>query len=130
MDSRQKQKFSIRKRIASANHAMRGIGIVFKTAHNMRAYPFFVLLVMYLGFALHISMSEWISLVIVMGLVFVVEAINSALEVDIDLTSPEYHPYARDTKDIAAGAVLLSIFVAIIVGSIIFIPKIIFLFQA
>ena len=129
MDSRQNKKFSIRKRIASANHAMRGIGIVFKTAHNMRAYPFFVLLVMYLGFALRISGSEWISLVIAMGLVFVVEAINSALEIDVDLTSPEYHPYARDAKDVAAGAVLLSIFITLIVGSIIFIPKIIELFK-
>ena len=95
----------------------------------MRAYPFFVLLVMYLGFALRISGSEWISLVIAMGLVFVVEAINSALEIDVDLTSPEYHPYARDAKDVAAGAVLLSIFITLIVGSIIFIPKIIVLFQ-
>ena len=44
------------------------------------------------------------------------EAFNSAIEVDIDLTSPEYHPFARDTKDIAAGAVLLAATTALIVG--------------
>lgn len=47
-------------------------------------------------------------LVVAGGFVLVAEAFNTALEIDIDLTSPEYHPYARDTKDVAAGAVLLS----------------------
>ena len=53
------------------------------------------------------------------------EALNTAIEIDIDLTSPEYHPFARDTKDVAAAAVLLSVFMAIVVGLIIFLPKII-----
>ena len=52
------------------------------------------------------------------------EAFNTAIEIDIDLTSPTYHPYARDTKDVAAGAVLLSAILAIIVGLMIFVPHI------
>jgi diacylglycerol kinase len=56
------------------------------------------------------------------GFVIVSEAFNTALEIDIDLTSSEYHPYAKDTKDVAAGAVLLSACTALIVGLIIFVP--------
>ena len=46
------------------------------------------------------------------------------MEIDINLTFPEYHPYARDTKDVAAGAVLLAAIVALVVGFIVFLPKI------
>lgn len=63
-------------------------------------------------------------IVIVIGLVLITEALNSAIEIDIDLTSPEQNPYARDTKDIAAGAVLISVLIAGVVGLIIFLPKI------
>ena len=59
------------------------------------------------------------------GLVIITEALNTAFEIDIDLTSPSYHPYARDTKDVAAAAVLISVLVASIIGLIIFLPKII-----
>ena len=64
-------------------------------------------------------------LVFAIGLVFVTETINTAIEVDMDLTSPNYHPYAKDTKDISAGAVLISVIVALIIGLIIFLPKVV-----
>jgi len=56
--------------------------------------------------------------------VFVSEVFNTAMEIDINLTSPEYHPYARDTKDVSAGAVLLASIISVIIGLIIFLPKI------
>lgn len=80
------------------------------------------LLVIVLGFYFNVSSLEWIALVFAIGLVFISEAFNTAIEIDIDLTSPEYHPYARDTKDVAAAAVLISVLVAVIVGLIIFLP--------
>lgn len=118
-----KEKFSFIARIRSANHAWRGIGILFKTSHNARLGLALSLLVIYLGFEFSISNIEWMLLVFAIGLVFVAEAINSAIEIDMDLTSPEYHPYARDTKDVAAGAVLLAVILAVIIGAIIFLPK-------
>ncbi len=54
------------------------------------------------------------------GLVLVAEAFNTAIEIDIDLTSPEYHPFARDTKDVAAGAVLICAIIWAVVTLIIF----------
>ncbi len=73
---------------------------------------------------LHISEAEWGLIVLSITSVMAAEAFNTAIEFDIDLTSPNYHPYARDTKDVAAGAVLLTVMGAIAVGLIIFLPKI------
>lgn len=123
----EKKRFSIVARVKSANHAWRGIKIVARTSHNFQGHLFFGILAIYLGFALKISTTEWCVLVLAMVGVLVSEAVNTAIEVDIDLTSPNYHPYARDTKDVAAGAVVLTILGAIIVGLIIFLPKILIL---
>lgn len=120
----EKGKFSFKARIKSSNHAWRGIGILVKTSHNIWAAIFVGLLATYLGFVLAISAVEWMFLVFAIGLVFITEAFNSAMEIDINLTSPEYHPYARDTKDVAAGAVLLATILSVIVALFIFLPKI------
>lgn len=118
------KKFSIIARIKSATHAWRGIVILIKTTHNMWVHFFFGILTICLSFLLKISSTEWILVIFAIGFVIIAEAFNTAIEIDIDLTSPEYHPYARDTKDVAAAAVLLSVIVAVIVGLIIFLPKI------
>ena len=105
-------------------NAFRGLYVVKQTTRHLLVHIFSAVLVIFLGFYLKISGVEWILLIFAIGLVLVTEALNTAIEIDIDLTSPEYHPYARDTKDVAAGAVLLSAMVAIIIGLIIFLPKI------
>lgn len=122
-----KNRFSLVARIKSTNNAWRGLGILIKTTHNFWVQIFFALVAVYLGFEFCISSIEWLFLVFAIGIVFITETLNTAFEIDIDLTSPNYHPYARDTKDVAAGAVLLAVFVALIIGSIIFIPKILIL---
>lgn len=119
----EKKRFSIIARLRSTNHAWRGLGVVFKTTHNAWVHLFFAALAIFLGFLLEISSLEWVAIIFVIGLVFIVEIINTALEIDIDLTSPEYHPYAKDIKDVAAGAVALSVIIAGIVGLLIFGPK-------
>lgn len=125
LKKKENERFSIIARLRSANHAWRGLGIVFKTTHNLWVQIFFALVAVYMGFVLCISTTEWLFIVFSIGLVLITETLNTAFEIDIDLTSPEYHPYARDTKDIAAGAVLLSVIFAVIVGAIIFLPKLI-----
>ena len=90
----------------------------------MWGHTFFGLLALYLGFILEISSIEWVLIVFAIGLVIITETLNTAIEIDIDLTSPEFHPYARDTKDVAAAAVLISTVVAVCIGVIIFAPRI------
>ena len=119
-----KKRFSIMARIQSSTHAWRGLRIFLRTSHNAWMGIFIAILAVYLGFILNISNTEWLFLIFSIFLVFIVEAINSALEIDINLTSPEFHPYARDTKDVAAAAVLLTTILSIIVALFIFLPRI------
>lgn len=123
-ENKEKKRFSVIARIKSANHAWRGIGILIRTTHNFWMQIFFALVAVYLGYKLCISTTEWLFVVFSIGLIFIAETLNTAFEIDIDLTSPDFHPYARDTKDVAAAAVLMSVILSIIVGGIIFIPKI------
>ncbi len=121
---KEKKEFSILARIKSVNHAWRGLYIFFIVRHDSWFHVFFALLSVYLGFVLNISSTEWLILVLTLGVVIAAEAFNTAIEIDIDLTSPEYHPYAKDTKDVAAGAVGITVIMACIVGLIIFLPKV------
>lgn len=75
-----------------------------------------------------ISQMEWIAVVIMIGAVLAAEAVNSALEALADFVSPEYSEAIKHTKDLAAGAVLLTAIAAAIVGGIIFFPKLAALF--
>jgi diacylglycerol kinase len=117
-----KKDFSIIKRAKSFAHAGRGIVLFFKSTPNAWIQLFALALVVYLGLRFSITTTEWLFLILVSGMVLVSEAFNTAIEIDIDLTSPEYHPHARDTKDVAAGAVLLSSCTAVAVGVCIFLP--------
>ncbi len=121
----EKKRFSIVARAKSFSFAFRGIKLILKTQHNFCIQIFLTLIVVALGFLFKISHTEWLFLVLSVGLVIMAEAFNTAFEFDIDLTSPCYHPYAKDTKDVAAGAVFVAVITASIIGLIIFIPKII-----
>ena len=126
----EKKRFSIIARAQSIKHALRGVWIIFKTQHNAWVHALATVVVVVLGFWLHISHGEWAAIVLSIMAVLVSEGFNTALEIDIDLTSPMYHPYARDTKDVAAGAVLLTVVGAVVVGLIVFVPKLVARFMA
>ena len=119
-----KKSFSIIKRAQSFIHAGRGVALFVKTTHNAWIHSILLLIAILLGIHFHITHIDWMFIVLVSGFVFAAEAFNTAIEIDIDLTSPEYHPYAKDTKDIAAGAVLISAITATTIGLFIFIPYI------
>ncbi|MES2314411.1 MAG: diacylglycerol kinase family protein [Patescibacteria group bacterium] len=120
MENNKNSNFSVIKRARSFIHAGRGIKLFFQTTHNAWIHAILFIIALVLGFYYQITNTEWIMLVFASGFVFVSEAFNTAIEIDIDLTSPEYHPYAKDTKDVAAGAVLISAITAFIVGILIF----------
>lgn len=120
-----KKNFSIIARAKSFANAFRGLAIMIRTQHNAWVHVAAAFVACILGFAFQISLIEWALLVFSMGFVLAAETFNTAMEIDIDLTSPTYHPYARDTKDVAAGAVLIAVIVALVIGCIIFVPKII-----
>lgn len=114
------EEFSLIKRAKSFSHAGRGVWLFVKTTHNAWIHIVLLIIAVALGFYFHISHIEWMMLAFAAGIVLTAEAINTAIEIDIDLTSPEYHPYAKDTKDVAAGAVLIAAVTAAIIGVFIF----------
>ncbi len=118
----QEKRFSIVKRAKSFTYAGRGLWIVLKTTHNVWIHLLILALAVTLGAFYEISHIDWILLILAATSVLAAEVFNTAIEIDINLTSPEFHPYARDTKDIAAGAVLLTAIAATIIGILIFAP--------
>lgn len=119
------KKFSLIKRAESFTHAGRGLYIFLKSTHNAWVDIFALILVVCAGIFFNITKLEWLLIIIVSGIVFIAEAFNTAIEIDMDLTSPTFHPYAKDTKDVAAGAVLLSAVLAVIIGAVIFLPYVV-----
>lgn len=117
-----KEEFSVIKRAKSFTHAGRGLWLFIKTTHNAWIHIFILIIAIALGIYFKITTIEWMMLVFAAGLVLVSEAFNTAIEIDINLTSPEYHPYAKDTKDVSAGAVLISAVTALVIGILIFWP--------
>src|ERR1035437_10321128 len=124
-----KRKFSIVKRAESFTHAGRGLLIFIKSTHNAWIPLAVFLFVIFLGLFFQITRMEWMMIFIVSGVVSISEAFNTAIEIDMDLTSPTFHPFAKDTKDVAAGAVLISTILAVVIGIMIFTPYIQILFR-
>ncbi len=120
----EKKRFSIIARARSFKYAFRGLRVIVLTQHNSWIHLSVGILVICMGFWLQISPVEWCMVVLAISGVLVTEAVNTAIEFDVDLSSPEYHPYAKDSKDVAAGAVLIAGIGALIIGLIIFLPKI------
>jgi diacylglycerol kinase (ATP) len=77
-----------------------------------------------------LSALEWCAVVLAIGAVWTAEAFNTALEALVDLASPENHPLAARAKDVAAGAVLCASISAVVVGAIVFLPKLATLLRA
>ncbi len=116
--------FSFRKRLKSFVYAFRGIGLLVRNEHNARIHLVAAVAAVAAGFLLGITAVEWTVIVLVIGAVLAAEAFNSALEALCDLVSPGYHESIKKAKDLAAGAVLLVAIAAAVIGSVIFLPRI------
>jgi len=118
-------KFSIRKRLASFKYAFSGLRSLIKHEHNFRLHLLAASLAIAMGFILGISRAEWMILIIIIAMVFITEILNSAMESLADYVSPEYSSIIKRVKDFCAAAVLLSAITSVIVGLLIFLPKVI-----
>ncbi|MCG8338283.1 MAG: diacylglycerol kinase family protein [Proteobacteria bacterium] len=116
--------FTFTGRLRSINHAIEGIKIVLLTQHNAWIHAFATLLVVIAGILFSVSKTEWIWLIIAIVMVWVAEALNTAFELLCDVTSPEFHPIVKKSKDVAAGSVLISAIGSIIIGALVFLPRI------
>lgn len=120
----------IRKRAKSFVYAFRGIRLLFVTQPNARIHAMAIGLITGLGIWLSLDTWEWCIIALCMGLVLATEAINSSIEFLTDLASPEIHPLAEKAKDLAAGAVLITVLFGAIVWALIYLPKLFSLIEA
>jgi diacylglycerol kinase (ATP) len=108
--------------VTSFRYAFSGLHYLLRTQPNARIHVAITVGVVVLGLWLGLSWSDWAVIAVTTGLVFVAEALNTALEAVVDLASPERHPLAATAKDVAAGAVTLAALVAVIVGLLVLGP--------
>lgn len=113
----------ILKMLRSFRHAFAGIRFLM-AENNARFHVFTAIIVLSAGFYLKLSAIEWTIIITQIGLVLAVETLNTAIEKLCDFVSPEYHQLIGKVKDLAAAAVLIISIVAVIVGIIIFLPKV------
>lgn len=120
MKSRRKEteKF-IRGRRNSFQFAFSGFFYVLKTQKNAWLHLAATVIVVLLALWLQIDRLEWLAILLVIGLVWMAEFMNTALEVIVDLASPEKHPLAKVGKDVGAASVLIAAFLAVIIGVIV-----------
>jgi diacylglycerol kinase (ATP) len=102
---------------------MDGIRQVFHTQQNARIHAVFTLVVFLAAGLSGLSRQEWSLLLLVVGFVWAAEIFNTVIEELVDQVSPDQNPIAKRIKDISAGAVLVSVVVSILVGLLIFGPR-------
>ena len=102
--------------------ALRGIAVLLRTQLNARIHLLATVLVVAAGFAFRISRGEWVPLAFAIGIVWIAEAVNTALEALADRVSREHDESIRRTKDVAAGAVLLAAITAAVIGILVLGP--------
>lgn len=100
--------------------AMNGLVHTFRTQRHMRVHLYVTIIVVLVSFLTNLSRRELLVLLFMITFVLVAEMFNSAIEATVDLISPNYHPLAKFAKDIAAGAVLITTIMAVVVGLILF----------
>jgi diacylglycerol kinase len=108
--------------IASFRYAFRGVWYALRTQRNARVHVCIAILAILLGVVLHISAVEFAVVFVAITGVFIAEMFNTVFELCIDLASPDYHPLAKIAKDVAAGAVLLSAMLSLVIGLFVFGP--------
>jgi undecaprenol kinase len=115
----------------SFRNALHGIQTAFRTQRNLRIHIFIALIVIISAILLKVTYLDWLILILTIMLVIITEIFNTALEFTVDLFSPDFSHQAKKAKDVSAAGVLVTSFFAILIGLIIFIPKllrIIFIF--
>lgn len=122
-------KFSFKERLASFKYAFEGLRFLLLFEHNSRIHLIAAIVAITLSFVLKISGIEWLIILIVIGLVFVTELLNSAIEDLAGKVTSEYDEKIKRIKDYGAAAVLISCLVALVAGVLIFIPKILLLLK-
>ena len=109
----------------SFSNAFNGLWTFLLHDRNGKIHLTATIAVIILSFALNISLTEWIAVLLCIAIVMALEMINAAIEKLCDVVHKDFHPVIKMIKDISAGAVLWASIISAVIACIIFIPKII-----
>ncbi len=113
----------------SFKFAFEGIKAALKEEPNLRIHFILAFIALTAAFLLDFSAIEWLILAFTISLVLILEFLNTALEALVDLVSPEVKPRAKTAKDVSAAAVFLAAALSVVVGLVLFLPKIFLVFR-
>lgn len=116
--------FEFTGRLRSVRYALAGIWTMLRSQHNAWIHAAASVAVVLAGLGLGLNRAEWCGIVLALVAVWTAEALNTAFEFLCDVASPEFHPMVKQSKDVAAGAVLLAAAGAVAVGLLVFTPHI------
>lgn len=116
-------------RVRSFGHAFQGWWYVLRTQRNAWLHVAIALAVFGVGAWLRLHALEWALVVLTTALVFAAEFFNTAVELVVDLASPQQHPLAKLSKDVAAAAVLLAALAAVFIGILVLGPPLLLRLQ-
>lgn len=117
-----RRKCFVQKRAASFRYAFRGILALIKTQPNAWIHALATAAVTAAGMLVKLSLGEWCRVVLAITVVWMAEALNTAIEFLADAAVPQRHPLVEKAKDVAAGAVLFSAIGAAVIGALVFLP--------
>lgn len=122
--------FDLKRAKKSFMYAFRGIKTAWKEEQNFRFHSVVAILVLLSALLLEVEKIEFLILFLLIGLVLILELVNSSFERLIDILKPRIHEYSKEIKNISSAVVLVSAILSAIVGIIIFYPYIISLFRS
>lgn len=109
--------------LVSFKYAWAGLFYAFQTQRNFRIHTFIGIIAICLSVLLKLQPVETAVIGLTIGLVMAMEVLNTAIESVVDLTVKQtYHDLAKIAKDCAAGAVLISAVVALMVAGYLLFP--------
>lgn len=125
MESKDKRKkFGLKRFFNSFHYSLEGLHYAYLNEQSMMIHIVVTVLVVILGLLLHLSGTEWLFCLTMIGFVMAAELLNTAIEAVVDMAMPDKHPLAKIAKDTASAAVFVLSIVAFVIGAVIFFPKI------
>ena len=114
--------FTISGRIKSVHYAIHGLATMLRSQHNAWLHALATVLVFTAGFCFGLGRWEWCGIILAIVSVWIAEALNTALEFLADMACPTEHPEVKKAKDVAAGAVLISVVGSVVIGILVMGP--------
>ena len=120
----------IKSRVESIRHAIAGWSHVIRTQRNAWIHAAATICVILLAIWLYLPARDWALLLMTIAIVWAAEFLNTALEIVVDLASPDLHPMAKAGKDVGAAAVLISATIAAVIGFLVMGPPLVVKMQS